>query len=147
MKRGKTFPGSHPEFPNGPSREKSNRDSSPISLKKKEMRKGVDIGIYTSGSVLDHKLECAADGKGKEATWNVSRLPARLGQGDKLDRLYFACEGFWQGYFLLAKEILYNPLDPDKPYSLIFDVSTWKEIPPRPVKRFRGFRYLEEMPE
>ena len=120
---------------------------SPIPLLNKEMKKGVDIGIYVSTVTLSHKLEQAEDGKGKEATWNMGRLPTRLGKGDKPDRLFFACEDFWRGYFLLEKEILYNPLDKVKPYSLIFNVTTWKEIPSKPVKRFRGFRYLEGMPD
>ena len=111
------------------------------------MKKGVDIGICVSDITLSHKLEQAEDGKGNEATWNMGRLPTRLGQGDTPDRLFFACEGFWRGYFLLKIDVLYNPEDEDKPYSLIFDVTTWKDIPSKPVKRFRGFRYLEGMPD
>lgn len=52
----------------------------------------------------------------------------------------------WRGYFLLAKDVLFNPADDQKPYSLIFDLTTWTRIDPIPVKRFRGFRHLEEMP-
>ena len=111
------------------------------------MKKGVDIGICVSEITLSHKLEQTEDGKGNEATWNMGRLPTRLGKGDRPDRLFFATEGFWRGYFLLKKDILYNPVDEDKPYSLIFDVITWKDIPAQPVKKFRGFRYLEEMPD
>jgi hypothetical protein len=107
----------------------------------------MDIGIYTSQTTLSHKLEQAEDGKGREATWNMGRLPQNLGKDDAPDRLFFACDGAWRGYFLLAQDVLYNPDDHEKPYSLLFDVTTWKEINPVPVKRFRGFRYLEGMPD
>ena len=106
-----------------------------------------DIGIYTSMVTLEHKLEQAGDGRGAEATWNMARLPKNLGKGKGPDRLFFAADGFWRGYFILAKDVLYNPEDEEKPYSLIFDVTTWKNIPPAPVKKFRGFRYLNGVPE
>jgi hypothetical protein len=106
-----------------------------------------DIGIYTSGVTLEHKLEQAEDGKGKEATWNMGRLPQGLGKGEGPDRLFFAAEGLWRGYFILAGDILYNPEDDKKPYSLIFDVTTWTEVAPVPVKRFRGFRNLDGIPK
>lgn len=108
--------------------------------------RGVDIGIYTSLVTLQHKQEQAEDGKGREATWNMGRLPKNLGKGEGPDRLFFACEGYFRGYFLLAAEVLYNPDDEKKPYSLIFDVTTWTSINPLPVERFRGFRYLTDMP-
>jgi hypothetical protein len=111
-----------------------------------EGRPGVDIGIYTSEVTLSHKLEQMEDGKGCEGTWNMGRLPKDLGKGDTPDRLFFATDGYWRGYFLLAKDVLFNPADDKKPYSLIFDLTTWTEINPIPVKRFRGFRYLAGMP-
>lgn len=106
----------------------------------------MDIGIYTSSTTLEHKIELAEDGKGNEATWNMGKIPRNLGKGQGPDRLFFACDGCWRGFFLLVPEVLYNPEDEEKPYSLIFDVTTWKEIEPIPVTRFRGFRYLEDMP-
>ena len=109
--------------------------------------RGVDIGIYASFVTLQHKQEQMEDGKGWEATWNMGRLPKNLGKGKTPDRLFFACEGYWRGYFLLSKEVLYNPDDEKKPYSLIFDVTTWTPIDPIQVERFRGFRYLVDMPE
>jgi hypothetical protein len=53
----------------------------------------VDIGIYTSHVMLEHKIEQAEDGKGKEATWNMGRLPRNLGKDSRPDRLFFACDG------------------------------------------------------
>jgi len=105
-----------------------------------------DIGIYTSPVTLEHKLEQAEDGKKKEATWNMGRLPLGLGKGGGPDRLFFAADGCWRGYFLLAGDVLYNPEDEEKPYSLLFDATTWTEIPPVPIKKFRGFRYLDGIP-
>lgn len=109
-------------------------------------KKGVDIGVYTSDVTLEHKLEAPRRGRPAEATWNMGRLPKELGKGDTADRLFFATDGYWQGYFLLKKDVLYNPGDEKKPYSLIFDTGTWTDIAPIPVKKFRGFRYLDDMP-
>lgn len=107
---------------------------------------GVDIGIYTSVAVLAAKLEERAPGRKVEATWNMKRLPSRMGKGKSLDRLFFACQGSWRGYFLLVPEVLFNPADTDKPYSLIFDINSWTKVEHIPVNRFRGFRYLFDMP-
>jgi len=104
--------------------------------------KGVDIGIYTSHVTLMHKLEQMDDGKGVEAIWNMGRLPKDLGKGRTPDRFFFAYDGQWRGYFILKTDVLYNPEDQEKPYSLLFDVTSWKEVDPTPVKKFRGFRYL-----
>jgi len=109
--------------------------------------RGVDIGIYTSASVLADKLEDQSPNRKVEATWNMKRLPVRMGKGKNPDRLFFAYGGYWHGYFRIVPEILFNPSDQDKPYSLIFDVNSWTEIEPVPVKRFRGFRYLDNMPD
>jgi hypothetical protein len=107
---------------------------------------GIDIGIYTSASVLAAKLEDRRVGHKAEATWNMKRLPARLGKTKNPDRLFFASQGHWLGYFLLVPEILFNPADEEKPYSLIFNLNSWTKIQPLPVKPFRGFRYLQNMP-
>ena len=71
------------------------------SLPDRGMTKRVDIGLYVSDITLSHKLDQAEDGKGNEATWNMGRLPTRMGQGDRPDRLFFATECYWRGYFLL----------------------------------------------
>jgi len=106
-----------------------------------------DIGIYTSSVTLEHKLGQQTDGKGLEATWNMGRFPKELGTSKVPNRIFFAVEGYWRGYFVLSDEVLYNPQDEKKPYSLIFDVTTWTEIDPVPVAKFRGFRYLEDIPQ
>ena len=110
-------------------------------------QRGVDIGIYTSADILADKLEGRRGDGRQEATWNMKRLPRDLGKGAGPDRLFFASGGHWRGCFKLVPEVLFNPDDQDKPYSLIFDVNSWHEIDPVPVQRFRGFRYLHDMPE
>lgn len=110
-------------------------------------KKRADIGLYTSEVTLAHKLEHAEEKGHTEATWNMKGLPKQLGKGAEPDRLYFATAGHWRGYFILAGDILWNPEDDEKPYSLIFDTATWTPIAPIPVKRFRGFRYLDHMPD
>ena len=82
--------------------------------------RGVDIGIFTSTSVLAAKLEERCSDRKVEATWNMKRFPARMGKTKNPDRLFFAYQGYWRGYFLLTPEVLFNPDDEDKPYSLIF---------------------------
>jgi len=109
-------------------------------------KKRADIGLYTSEVTLAHKLEHATDTSNTEATWNMRGLPKKLGKGDEPDRLYFATGGYWRGYFVLSGDILWNPEDDEKPYSLIFDTASWTPIDPIPARRFRGFRYLENMP-
>jgi hypothetical protein len=106
-----------------------------------------DIGLYTSEVTLAHKLELATDKKNTEATWNMKGLPQRLGKGTEPDRLYFATSGHWRGYFILSTDILWNPEDDERPYTLIFDAASWRDIAPIPVRKFRGFRYLENMPD
>lgn len=73
----------------------------------------------------------------------MARLPKELGKSMGPVPLFFATDGYWRGYFLLSPEVLWNPEDDEKPYSLIFDTVTWTPIEPIPVKKFRGFRYME----
>ena len=115
--------------------------------------RGIDIGIYTLPEILAEKLEQRDAPTGRhgakrraEGTWNMGRWPQKLGKGTTPDRLFFACQGTWRGYFHIVPEVLFNPQDEDKPYSLIFDLTSWKEIDPTPAPRFRGFRYLTGMP-
>lgn len=107
---------------------------------------GIDIGIYTSPAILAAKLEDRRPDRKAEATWNVKRLPTQMRKMKNPGRLFFACQGYWRGYFLLAPEVLFNPADTDKPYSLIFDLNSWTQIESTPVRPFRGLRYLPHMP-
>ena len=111
------------------------------------MERGIDIGLYTTAATLADKLRQRDESRRAEATWNMKRLPEGMGKGQTPDRLFFAYNGFWRGYFLIVPEVLFNPHDTEKPYSLIFDLNSWHEIASMPVAHFRGFRYLRDMPE
>jgi hypothetical protein len=102
----------------------------------------MDIGVWMTGPVLEHKLE-ARDERNPEQAWNIARWPSGLStEGPEENRLFIASEGAWRGYFVLAGEALYNPKDPRTPFTLLFDTRTWTPIhPPVPLTRFRGFTY------
>lgn len=110
------------------------------------VRRGMDIGLCTLPEILAEKLQQRDASRRAEATWNMRRLPRELGKGTTPDRLFFACQGIWRGYFLIVPEILFIPQDAQKPYSLIFDLNSWQASAPIPAPRFRGFRYLHDMP-
>lgn len=97
----------------------------------------VDLGVYTRPEVLAHKLEARHE-RNTEQAWNLSRVPLRIST-DGRHRLFVATEGYWRGYFVLAKDIL---LTKDAmACTLLFDTRTWTPIPPTPRTHFRGFTY------
>lgn len=104
----------------------------------------MDVGVYWSRAVLEHKLERLdepAPGP-LEEVWNCRRLPTGLGKDAAGDRLFVACDGRWVGFMRLMPDVLYSPDDPSAPYTLIFDVSTWRDLSSAvPRTRFRGFTY------
>lgn len=102
----------------------------------------MDIGVYWSPSVLEHKLD-RSDMPGRvEEVWNCRRLPQGLGKDPGGDRLFIASGGAWIGYFGLVPEVLYNPDDARCPYTLIFDAKSWTSLPGDvPCRRFRGWTY------
>lgn len=100
----------------------------------------MDVGVWMSSAVLEHKLE-ARDEANPEQAWNLARWPREGFPEGETHRLFVATEGFWIGYFVLAPEAFYNPSDRRTPYALLFDTRTWTEIEPVPVRRFRGFTY------
>jgi len=98
----------------------------------------LDVGVGMAAGTLAHKLE-AREEANPEQTWSLSRWPNRLSeQGEH--RLFVASGGYWRGYFILAKDALFNPQD-EVPFALLFDTRTWTPIPPTPARRFRGFTY------
>ena len=103
----------------------------------------MNIGVYWSPAVLEHKLERRTHRGRAEEVWNVRRLPKGLGDnaaGD--DRLFVASGRRWAGSFRLVPEILYTPTDPACPYALIFDAKSWTPIDGTvPCKPFRGWTY------
>ena len=107
----------------------------------------MDIGLYWSSAVLEHKLE-RGDREGRqEEVWNCRHLPRGLGQDPAGDRLVIGCQRRWIGAFRLASDVLFTPEDPAAPYALIFDVKSWTRFPsPTPCKPFRGWTYLTKPP-
>lgn len=99
----------------------------------------MDIGICMPPEVLAHKLE-ARDEPNPEQAWNLARWPNGLSAPGQ-HRLFVASRGLWRGYFLLARDGLFNPRDPCTPFAILFDTRTWTRIPPAPASRFRGFTY------
>jgi hypothetical protein len=102
----------------------------------------MDIGVYWSPAVLEHKLE-RADAPGRlEEVWNCHALPNSLGRDREGDRLFIASGAIWVGWFRLVPEVLYNPEDSRCPFSLIFDAKTWTSLRVSiPCRRFRGWTY------
>jgi hypothetical protein len=103
----------------------------------------VDLGVWMSPEVLEHKLE-AREEKNREFTWNVARLPVEFTSSNerKRRRLFVASKGAWRGWFALADEVLWNPEDVRAPFALIADAGTWTPIAPVRVGRFPGVRAL-----
>ena len=99
----------------------------------------VDIGVWMSAEVLEHKLE-AREEQNTEQTWNLNRWPKGFTQEGE-HHLYIASRGNWCGYFILSGEALFSPDDPSAPFTLLFDTQSWTSIPPTPAKRFRSFTY------
>ena len=105
----------------------------------------MDIGVWMSPGVLEHKLEARAE-RNTLANWNTKSVPRGLGKSCDEDRLFVASRGAWRGYFVLSKEALYTPEDAAAPITLLFDTTTWTPINPMPVRRFRGIRVLKHAP-
>jgi len=104
----------------------------------------MDIGVWMSKSVLDHKREI--DGARRQA-WNVGLLPDNYGRDKGPNRLYVSVDGYWRGFFVLATDLLCNVNDRKRPYTLLFDPSTWTPIEPVPsVRRTRGSGYTLDVP-
>jgi hypothetical protein len=102
----------------------------------------MDIGVWMQPAVLQAKLDARYERNTEEA-WNLAQWPTAFSDvqpGDQ-HRLFVAYGGLWRGYFLLTGDALINRRDSRTPFTLLFDTATWTEIPPSPVKHFRGFTY------
>ena len=102
----------------------------------------VDIGVYWSPAVLEHKLE-RRDARGDpEEIWNCVRLPKGLDVDPDGNYLFVASARRWAGFFKLSPEVTYAPEDPRCPFGLLLRVKTWTtidlEVPRSP---FRGWTY------
>jgi len=107
----------------------------------------MDIGLYWSPAVLEHKLERRDQRGHPEEVWNCRHLPKGLGKDLACDRLVIGCNRRWVGAFRLASDVLYIPTDPACPYALIFDIKSWTPFAdPMPCAPFRGWKYLIKPP-
>jgi hypothetical protein len=102
----------------------------------------MDVGVSMSAAVLEHKLECAGDGRNPEVTWITRRVPKDLTPG-WTNRLFVACDGLWRGYFPLSGDVMWTPEDEGAPWALIFNARGWTRLPGVAAPRFRGWRYLD----
>jgi len=102
----------------------------------------MDIGLYWSPAVLEHKLE-RRHLPHREEVWNCRHLPKGMGIDSSGDWLVIGSQRRWVGAFRLVPQVLFNPADSACPYSLIFDANSWHVFPaPPPCTPFRGWKYL-----
>jgi len=89
-----------------------------------------DIVIYTYRAMLEHSK--GADG-GQKYSWHQWRSPEHFNVGD---RIYFASEGYVQGYFICEE------LNPGQRETIVWDKNSWHELEEKiPTRNFRGFKY------
>ena len=88
----------------------------------------IDIAIYTTPEVLEHKLELTV------AWWELRNKPRReLVEWES--RIYFATKGSIRGSFLITQTC--------NGY-IEFDPHEWEPLEePIPQRPFQGFKYLE----
>lgn len=102
----------------------------------------MNIGVYWSAAVLEHKLERRHQQGTVEEVWNCAHLPKGLGLDTGGDRLVVASRGRWTGFFRLVPEVLFNPKDPGANYTLIFDAKSWTPFALSIARgHFRGWTY------
>lgn len=86
----------------------------------------LDIGVYTTKDTLEEKKEFA-DNPDFYVWWSLNSLPAK----GEPDRVFFAADGVWQGYFTVE---MVNG-------NRIF-LDEWHELEEKPKRTsFRGFTY------
>jgi len=89
----------------------------------------VDLGVWMSREVLAHKRDPAE----RLQAWNLKALPDELSQSPPPHRLFIAGDGYWRGYFHLQPWVTRNALDQAKPWTVLFDPTTWTDIDPQPA--------------
>ena len=101
----------------------------------------MDIGVYTEKKVLKEKKKYAED-PSQLVWWNIKSKPAK----GEPERIFFAAEGTWQGFFTIEK--IESNCDqgqsPFNRYSIFLD--EWHELEDKPERTpFQGFTY--DVPE
>ncbi len=126
----------------------------------------MDIIIYTTREVLEHKKKDGIGKKGSYCYWTFKNKPQKLNRGDKV---YFAINKEIVGSFKIHdicgnREGLspphYYSEEKDKSISqeesldsrsdnveIHFFSETWKDIKPIPTNSFQGFKYADKVQE
>jgi len=96
-----------------------------------------NIIIYTKEDTLNHKKGLQ---KGEEDCdnfyWELPKSPKRLGDSE---RIYFACNGFIKGYFII------EDVDDSDGCTIEWNKNSWVDIKPIPTKSFQGFKYADKV--
>ena len=93
---------------------------------------GQDIGIYSSWTVLNHKLRDCKRASGNICYWTIRHLE-RKPFNFQGKRLYIAVSGYWQGYFTIVQKVGAD---------LYFYSDSWVMLKGRHKRtQFRGFCY------
>lgn len=66
----------------------------------------------------------------KLQAWNLRDLPDELSRSLPPHRLFIARDGYWRGYFVMEPWVTRNPVDKARPWTVLFDPTTWTEIKP-----------------
>lgn len=91
----------------------------------------MDIGVYTTEDVLDHKKEDGRSSDGRYCYWTFPRRT----KSQRHDKLFFATKGRWQGYFEIT-EVWEEGGEVD------FSSESWHELKEKPERKpFQGFTY------
>jgi len=91
----------------------------------------MDIGIYTTEDVLEHKKRDGKLSDHRFCYWNFPRST----KATVHDRFYFATKGKWQGYFLIVEAMGDGSM-------VEFHSDTWRELEDKPERKpFQGFTY------
>ena len=100
------------------------------------------IIIYTTYEKLKHKLPLKGNRRLAVAYWTVSNLPKKFDNDEEEDRVYFAYDGFVQGYFETDYIKIYSGKQIPEP-SIKFHPPSWTELKEKlPCKPFQGFKYF-----
>ena len=104
----------------------------------------MDLGIWMSRGVLAHKRDTAD----ALQAWNLKELPDELSHPPEPHRLFIAVDGYWRGFFVLEPWVSRNPTDTVRPWTLLFNPTTWTEIPrQRAPQRDRKLGYTLDVPD
>lgn len=103
----------------------------------------MDLGVWMSRGVLVHKKATEHEVQ----AWNMKELPDELSQPPEPHRLFIAVEGYWRGFFVLEPWVSHNPADKTRPWTLLFNPTSWTEIPrQRAPQRDRKLGYTLDLP-